>query len=401
MTLLIQVYLLSLFFGSLFFIGPTFLTPANVLMPCLLLLCCYYYLSERSNLLSWLLFISGIFILIIGGLFVSFGIGEDGQKDYFYLFHFNLVVLLAILSYKNKIEIDIFITIFRGLIVLFCIVLLQLGISIGVLPKYDVFIQNTIHDVIILITGGFGNPNNLSVIFLMGFLSLYLWKLNSDIIKSKFNNKLFDISIFMTFCVLIITMSRACLLVFVVVYLWVAIKDRKVLQLSFLGILLLFFVIYLNTQLDHGILTRNFDKLASVLSGEVSESENLRGNVYSHLMSNLFNYPLGLGPSNYSEAFSDFPATDVDLSTSPHTFIFEFFLAYGIFGWSFLLLIIVTSIKSSIDLKLRSAIMILLLFLLLTFIPSSMMRMPLVIFYLLLPCFIVAKDKFYPSYIKI
>jgi len=234
----------------------------------------------------------------------------------------------------------------------------------------------------------FNNPNNLAASSLMIFLIVFY--LSKDFGTKIKNRVIFSIETFLLF----ITMSRVTLLIFFIV---VSLSLFNNIYFILFTLLFMIFIIpnfesiLLNLyQEDLGLISENAERLWLGLYGlSDDKSISYRSEIYEYFVNHLEDLNLlGYGTRNFSDFFH---STDL-ASTNPHSLIIENFLAFGIMGG--ILFIMIFSIlllkyfaKSN---KILDPLVISILsFLILSFVPSSSIRLslmwiPLFIFYMVM-----------------
>lgn len=394
----VTAYIFSLYLGSIFYVANTFITPMNLLLPIIFFIALFSIIKANICNYIWVLVVATCLTLLVCILNYSYRDGGDDNslKSIFYFIHGVSIIFIAVAYDIGNSSIDFFKIVAAGVAVNFFISVAQLLINLGYLPRIDFLVTNELYESIVLINGGFGNPNNLAFAMLMSAAVLLIWYVNDGLFDSKLNGCMFWLSFVMIFIVIIMTMSRLATLLLVVIFTLSLIKRREFVKLSISFFVMFFLVVFLVVFFgDNDLISRNIEKAESMFSGVVDdESSDLRLSLYSFMVLNLFSYPTGFGFSNYSEPLSQFDKYEDFLAISPHSFLYEFILSAGYIGICFVLSLFYANIKKSLILGFFSVVIYYSSFLLISNIPSSLIKMPLCYIFIMLPFFLRIKLRF-------
>jgi len=231
----------------------------------------------------------------------------------------------------------------------------------------------------------FNNPNNLAASSLMIFLIIFY--LSKDFGTKMKNRLILSIETFILF----ITMSRVTLLIFFIVVSLSLFNNIYFILFTLLFIIFIipnFESILLNLyQSDMGLVSENAERLWLGMYGlNDDKSISYRSEIYEYFINHLDSLrSMGYGTRNFSDFFH---STDL-ASLNPHSLIIENFLAFGIPGGIlFLIILMVVTLKyfSKSNKIVDPLIISIFAFLILSFVPSSSIRLslmwvPLFIFY--------------------
>ncbi|MCE9789946.1 hypothetical protein, partial [Shewanella chilikensis] len=301
------------------------------------------------------------------------------------------VLFLFSLPNKNILNFDFLIWLKFGLCLSFFICTLQFLQSLGLVNGFSFLIEKETRGeaTFSLITGGFTNPNNLAVVWLVSFSFLYLWFLNKKTIKTKFSKNDFFICYGMTAIILFLTLSRLCLAFFFILSFLLVLR-RKPILLLFFPFLIIFlsnsdFFLGMTPLIDHNV--NKLNSLFNVFDGSADSGQSSRSVIYSYTLDRLHDVTLGHGLGNYQEFYSLLIERRVEnsfyssldfLSSSPHSFIFESFIAFGwLMGGAFVFLFFLSVfilIQKEVG---KGGGEVFILIVAVTFVPSSVFKIPL------------------------
>lgn len=407
----LKLLLLGLFMGKSIYIITSVVSPTNILFPFLILLTFFSLSRERINHQYSLLLVNTWCLPVIQAVHIVLGNSGDFQSLYYLLY---LSVLTTFILMQDRVQIkpfDFFVFLKYGLYISFIISILQFVQVFGIFSQLSFLIESKIlgDDSFVLLTGGFTNPNNLAVIWLMSFAYLYVWVLNRDIIDSKFTKSDFATCYTLTAIILLLTMSRLCIGMFFLFSTIIVLKKKPILllfsPLVIIMILNLELLMGITPLLDHNIskLQGLVEALSTILNSSGSNSSGgIRTTIYGYTLENIFPAFIGSGLGNYNDFYSPLINSNADnnfnitfhfLKTAPHSLILESILAFGWLGGLFIILLFYSVFSMQHKKSLRGKYEVFLLFLAVTFIPSSVFRMPLFFFLLLGTSFINFKFR--------
>jgi hypothetical protein len=363
---LFSIYGAFLFTGNAIYIGDTALTISNILLPVLLLIFPFRLLIEtKVNKLNWLLLFSLASLIVYNTLY--FIINGNAVNELLYLVHV-FFIFTNISLIKSKIYFDRIIVI--GIYLSSCVVFLQSMYILDFLTSYNFMYVRSVRDGVYLITGGFGNPNNLAFMNLIAFVRLRM--LNTE--NSQLAKILCIITIF-------ITASRLCLILLLLYLLIDFIINAKRITISYGKLLFIPFALILiyksSAYIEIESIGRVWNKIQNVLlmfsSDDSSSSDRL--DAYIYILSNLNKNLIGYGSDNFYYFFHGYTniANQDYLNHSPHSFIAELWLTYGLFS---LFIIFSAFFYILRNYRLVKGMVFLILFVLASFSPSSILKMP-------------------------
>jgi O-Antigen ligase len=241
-----------------------------------------------------------------------------------------------------------------------------------------------------LVTGAFGNPNNQAVVALMSIVAL-------DFLKTKSNLDIgtsrSGLALFAALFVTLLTLSR---LVTALLVLWALVTYRRsLLKPAVLLVVATLLAISIYGFLQYGSDTSVFalDRIASrlgafsnltdILANDTSIS--LRLEIYKRFLDSGTYLPFGLGFNNYGRFFASVPAYESFLSESPHTYVGELLLASGVVGAIAIVMLLALYVVRSIQTQSAAPLAYCGLFLLSSFVPSSLILTPVALLLLFVP----------------
>ena len=403
----IYLYFLSLFLGNSIIV-PFVGSFMNLLMPITFFYLVFSFRSFFNKELMLLFFVFCNFFLL--SIMYSFFYGLDYVSSIYYL---HIIVVILCLSHCCRLNISsvlILNFLFQASILMFTICLYQFLLGLGLAISLPFITTREVYEGLYIVIGGFGNPNNqstLSILLLLLSLLIASSKSNGKCINDKSDLRKILLIYFSNLVVILMTLSRTVLVLYLLVtflfYLQLNKKGRFLVLLFFSLIIFLGFTYIVS--LDSSFLSRIFDRFNSILlffDAADDSSVGVRSQVYIYTLNNLDSSLLGFGPNNFKDFFenAEFYDTNIYLSESPHSFIFEILLTFGVFGYLFLILLFSLIIRSmfSGDYK---VLLFYCCFAIVSFVPSSIMKMPSVFFLLFIPLIYPNGKKVYENRSKL
>ncbi|KPZ72996.1 hypothetical protein AN944_00685 [Shewanella sp. P1-14-1] len=364
----------------------------NLLMPMTLFFIIYSFKRFINKELFILTFIFvNVFILSV---VYSFFYGLNFTSSTYF---FHIIVVILCLNYCCSLNIStelILSFLFQVSILMFLICLYQFLLGLGLVISLPFVTTREVYEGLYIVIGGVGNPNNQSTLsILLVLLSLFIVpsKKNGRSIETKSNLKKIVLIYFSNLIIILMTLSRTVLVLYLLVtflfYLQLNSKGRFLVLLIFSLFMFLGFT-YM-ASLDSSFLSRIFDRFISILlffDGADDSSVGVRSQAYIYVLNNLDSSIMGFGPNNFEDFFknAEFYDSNVYLSESPHSFIFEMLLTFGIFGYLFLTVLFSLMIRS-IFLGDYKILLFYCCFAIVSFVPSSIMKMPSIFLLLFIP----------------
>jgi hypothetical protein len=242
-----------------------------------------------------------------------------------------------------------------------------------------------------LVTGAFGNPNNQAVVALMAIVALeYLRRfLPADGLLSRRQR----IASLAAAGVTLVTLSRLVLLLLVLLAL-VRYRRQILRPVGLVAIACIAAAII--WLLSGGAADTNLsavDRIASRLDtlsdiGDILTSDasiSFRIEIYKRFLNSISYLPFGLGYNNYNPFFAGMRYYQYFLSESPHTYVGEVLLASGLVGALTLLLLIYLFLDAAIRGRTLAPLSFASVFLISSFVPSSMILTPAALLMLFVP----------------
>lgn len=390
------IYIFGLAFGSKVFLVTPAASLMNVFFPVIIALGSLYFIKQKHDVRDLgVFFLLGAFVISIG-ITTIFYRNSEQIKDTFYAFHIVAIFLIVYTITKNKLisrsQLFNFLYYLYLTLILASIVQFLGVIGLGIQLWHE---ELNLDHGIELVKGPFSNPNNLAIICLMFFCNLY-WMAEQLSMRKKA-----VILVVATAIILLLTLSRLAVLLFILFFYGYLLYQRKYKLFSLLLVasalfLIMFVAVIFNlepmkveTDSEFSFVARNVNRLIAIrdiASSSGNDSSGIRINSYLYFFSNLDRAIFPYGSGNYSNFYINTKFDSKLISLNPHSYIIEVILAYGIIS-GFLLLgllsyMAITNIKNTrTD---RYFIFFLSYFLLLTNIPSSVLRMPLIWLFLFL-----------------
>ncbi|MEO2268654.1 oligosaccharide repeat unit polymerase [Pseudoalteromonas sp. YIC-656] len=309
--------------------------------------------------------------------------GESSQvEDLFYLVHLFLAFNAVYFIIKWKLFSERFLLYFFSAIValLALSAALQILGILGIIPliwapegRPEGFDK--------LVTGPFANPNDLAVVELMLFCYVY-W------LADKLNR--FPLKLFLIACtafVILVTLSRASIVLFAVYFILLSLYKKQYLKLlaltlfaiASLAILITFASSFKVKGDDSGLVQRNLNRIASIdrmLSSKSNDSSGIRVNSYRYFFENIDEFAEPRGTDNY-ESFYNRADFDKNLIRyNPHSFFIESTLSFGYAGLLLLCLLMAFFTYYSMAVPNSYPVILIVFFIILSNIPSSIIKMP-------------------------
>jgi hypothetical protein len=194
--------------------------------------------------------------------------------------------------------------------------------------------------------------------------------------------------------VIFVSASRAALLGYLLtVLLTLFLNSGKLMKIGYISIFSFFSIFIFNKNLlipllnflsGFSWLERSIDRFQLALfSLDEDNSIGYRTEIYQKFFENAKVLWLGYGPRNYDSYFKEYPLSYSLGYTNPHSFFIEIYLAFGIFALIIFLLFLLRSCNFIMLSKLMMSQKIfyfftIILFSWLVWIPSSILRLPLV-----------------------
>ncbi|MCV5375670.1 O-antigen ligase family protein [Escherichia coli] len=380
-------YLLSLFLGSSVFL-PSFttITPMACMMTVSFILILGSIFKKKIFLSASMMFILSFTLLafIIDFFYAIF----NGTEISYPLYKLHIILVIFILSNLNFSDDYFYANISKLLknatIGMFIICLYQQLVALSLLPAYSFVSIRYVYDNLSLVSGGFGNPNNQAVVSLLLVL-LYAILMKNNLIARNW----FPLVYILNFFIIIVTTSRTVLVLYILltpsILFNLQANKKKVIVLLVAFLMCCAFLI-INSSSGEIFISRTLTKIGTIFnSNGGDESFGIRFTAYLYFVENFVFYPLGFGPGNFKEFYlaSSFFDENPYFAESPHSFFFEMFLTYGVISLLvifFLALIVIKTQKNVIWCNIFYFA-----FLICSFVPSSIMKMPCVFFMLLIP----------------
>lgn len=378
-----------MYVGSYFYLHVSFLSIMNVMLIITLLLNVRSFLTTRFSIdeLSSLctLFMFSFFTLIVG-LFV----GEDRLKDALYFLHgFNIYLTILLVTKNNNVGVAFYEkVIVYGVFILLGITALQVLDILNIL-KLGIKFRNEIYGIK-LISGTFQNPNDLSVV---AFLSLFVYSMIGCFDKGRKRNAKLDLFIyFSVFFLIISSLSRTVFILFILSSLfyfkWLGYRSfNRLFSFLFLFFIASLFVVLYggNSSLEYSefdLVLNRIKSIISVVLGEEDGSATSRVSSYFFSLRHLTDIPFfGFFEAEFNTFYSKATFDTAVYRISPHSYILEVLLSYGWLGGTFVFLFVILILKqlSFVNRYGASKVMQLFLtFLLISFIPSSIIKLPII-----------------------
>lgn len=390
------IYTFGLVFGSKVFLITPAASLMNIMFFVIITLGSLFFVKDKHDIRDLsILFLLALFVISIC-IATIFYRNSEQIKDTFYAFHIVAIFLIVYTIIKNKLitRNQLFNFLYYLYLTLICASIVQfLGlIGFGIQLWHE---ELNLEHGIELVKGPFSNPNNLAIICLMFFCMLYWMAEQLSMRKKRV------ILVIVTAIILLLTLSRLAVLLFILFFYGYLLYQRKYKLFSFLLLVSIIFLIMFITVIfslepmkveadsEFSFVARNVNRLIAIrdiASSSGNDSSGIRINSYLYFFSNLERATFPYGSGNYSNFYINTKFDSKLISLNPHSYIIEVILAYGAIS-GFLLLgllsyMAITNIKNTrTD---RYFIFFLSYFLLLTNIPSSVLRMPLIWLFLFL-----------------
>jgi hypothetical protein len=283
-----------------------------------------------------------------------------------------------------------------GFYVSVLIVIMQLMFIVFNVPTLEFLMQTELHDQW-LVTGAFGNPNNLAVVIFLTILGLTYIRHQQGYSETS-NSFESHLSYLLGLFVVILTISRTVLVLYLAL---LAYRYRRQL-ISPIGLIILLglagmFVYLINNsdsiQTQIVAIDRVATRIASITeSGSASgdESVSFRSQAYLRFGTNFSYLPFGLGFNNYSIFFGGMKGYEYFLNESPHSYFGEILLSQGLSGALLILSLLACYVRVTASQRSVAPLIFLSLFAIASFVPGSMMLTPAAIVFSMLPMMVPA-----------
>jgi len=378
---LFLIYVISLTLGNGVYFYMSLIRLDLIMILPTFIITSYFLINKKLNFSNLLIFILIISYLANVSLYIFVIHSSTARLDLYYMLSiYNLMVLLYLLISNKKLHKQNILFIYKSLY--FVLIFILISIIFEIITGYRFTANNDDGIKSLLISSFFDNPNNLASTSLMIFLATYF------LARKIASKKSILILVFIEAIILIITMSRATLFLFIIVLLITQLTN--ILLIFLLGLIFLYIssnfenillnLIHSNIEL----ISINANRLWLAIYGlDSDKSVSYRADIYNYFFHHLnqFNF-IGYGPRNYIYFFH---SNDL-ASINPHSFLIENFLAFGLIGGILFLVIMLLLIVKSIVQKKYDLLILTIVFLLVTFVPSSTLRLelmwlPLFLFY--------------------
>lgn len=370
-----SLYLVSTFIGSaiyIFNIGA--LSLMNILLPIVLSICVVIFGTKLKdvalNFVQRQLLFCPLACLIVVLAYMLLNGADPTLSMYF--FHFVAISWIFLLIDLNLLKTNITKICEYAVIISFLICLIQflyiykyIGTTFGISLYKEIWGQYTV-------TGGFGNPNNQSVVSLL--LLIYF----GEKLKLEQTNFIrFFILIIIAFVCVLMTLSRLCFLISILYLLHLSFKNNRFRILG--GFAFLSFMIYFFIGVDIDKLIDSFYlyysriiSIFNVAEGVHDGSLSSRFSNYYYIITNLYQSYFGGGFGNYNDFYVNYSSIGKELfENKPHAFLFELILVFG-----YLFLPIYFFIYLLIYKKFLKKRMVMCIFIGASFVPGSVFLMP-------------------------
>jgi len=332
---MIQLVVIGLFLRSNLTFGSSYIS----LITLLILIISFYVLlipERKINKLYVFITVLIIFHYLVEVIYLIEYFGIEEFKDFYY----TLSILPMMLIIHRAIKINperLFASLSNILLILYTVstIIVILEITTGIhLPGsrandagngvYAAYLAN-------IPTGFFYNPNDMSMHIILFFPLLYC------ILRKRYNNKLLFFFTIITAFLLLATLSRSALILFIFFPLFLQfIKGKfKKIIISYtilLSVVVSFFKFSPEKINADGVIGYNYNRIMSIanVSSELESNNSIgtRLDVFGLFFSNPENFLLGNGfQSKYSVLNNSSVLTD-----HPHSLVIEFIFNFGIIG---------------------------------------------------------------------
>lgn len=340
-----KLYLAGLFvfYGSTFFLQNYFFLKIAPLVAATVGYS-YFLIAVKWKLTVSTLpvFVFVFFLSVVAALYVFFEQGFIGFFSLEALYFFSLVLMLfaAFRLVFNK-ESEFLNKAF------FIFLLFQLILMLGQLMKMLTgvglhvpaeLVQSASEANKLLLSGTFVNSNDLAAVCVM--IALFF------MLNYRVSNRFYRLAISMIFLILLLTVSRSSLLVFICMYLYFEAKRSflklQVLVVLFVSMFSVFYIVGVSFPENYDVVDRivhRINTIPKILSGglQADNSLSLRVNSYLNFFHNLPELGLGSGKyQDYDEFVSELGPRYRLYATNPHSFVVE--VSYWL-GWAGLALL--------------------------------------------------------------
>lgn len=400
------LYFVSMYIGSYFYLSVGFLSIMNIMLFITIVMNINCLLKARFNPnelgVLCTLFMFSFFAFIIG-----FFVGGDLVKNALYFFHgFNIYLIILLFKKNNVVRVSFYEkVIFIGVLILLLITIFQVLDILNIL-QIGIKFRNEIYGIK-LITGTFQNPNDLSVV---AFLSLFVYSIIGYFNKQETRNVKVDMFIYFAVLFLIVSsLSRTVFLLFIIgsffYFKWLGYRSfNRFFSAVFLcSIMFLFVILYSgNSSFESSeieLVLGRIESIINVMLGEKDGSATSRLSNYIFSLQHLGDIPFyGFFEAEFNTFYSKATFNTEVYRVSPHSYILEVLLSYGFLGLSFVFLFIALIIRQFYDVNMKGTfkmIQLFFVFLLISFIPSSIIKLPII--YLLFMLAVMAITSTYPN----
>ncbi len=379
--LFIVFVLVGLASGSAFYIGHSLLKPSQVL-PLLGLLYLPWELAKNriryDRIALWL-----VLYILLAGLYNIPALVKDQLIDFFYVASAFLVYIAACLSAEminrgEKFPAKVVLSLFGGL---FSLYLYQLATDSYFLPQS--LEEEDLYSTL------FNNANDLNS-FIVAFIPLILYCL--QLWKPS---KLLTSGVFLVLAGWVIVLgSRFCILALPVIlfmyllfssnYIW---KTITLAATSFAGVIALQIdwqsLLESFANVENPVISRSATRLYLFLFDfEDDKSSSYRLESYTYALNHFGDAVFGVGTKNYDLFFKDGFGEGTLVAFAPHSYLVENMIAFGWFG----LFLVIGIMLSCLAVFLRYStyrfygFTTLLMFVMVSFVPSTVIRLPILWF---------------------
>lgn len=392
MAWMIRIFILALFIGSNLYLLDTSLTLFNLFFAGLIIglpiMAIKKGFSENVIKFYFLLFIQ----LVIYVVYFVWGNshGLEAVKDLFYSMIF-LVLLIwlywMVKSHGLKVYHVIYKTLFFFLILICAIVIFEMITGLH-LPAHSEELKFAF-----VPTAFFTNPNDLSVAAVMIFAFVFFW---AGLRKDR---AIQVVSLIITAFIVFVTLSRLSMFVFliyIISYQFVKLNYiRLLVSASLLLVVLLMSTLLIynvsDIQVRNPVVQRSLSRVVSVHEfneqAHSASSANKRLEVWKKILSNPGDYIIGHGWGDHTQFLHREVGVEMN---SMHSYLLEMIYNVGILGilpiiLFFISMLVIAALLSNNSVIARYAFIHILLLLILTNVPSGVIRFPLIWFVMTLP----------------
>lgn len=384
MRIIILLLIFFLYIGNNVYIFNSAISPLNILYGVLILASPFIFSKYKYNIKFLNIFILHIIFFIISSVFlVLFYEGDiEELKDYYYLSFFVFMPILFYVAYDtyrdNFIKLVFNSVLFMNIISV--LILIYEFITGNHLPMHT-----EEKHIIAMPSAFFRNPNDIAALLVLTFPFLFYY---SKSINQKKIMRLFFSGI--TLLGLLITMSRLSIILFFLFPIFYFYVEKKIFKsVAFIVSYTVIFIFLLNLNIkekkedNYNVVTKNFNKILSVLSlderlDKNNSSISTRFYIYSKPFLKPQNYIIGKGFRGDKKDLSNDINTGI---VNGHSFFIEIIYNFGFVGFIplfiiFLSIFILLIKKRKIHKKYRFLLINFIYFSLLINVSSSIVRKP-------------------------